>query len=142
MTDLAQQIARTSEEVVAAYKERTGGVLDYSEASLAVVEEMLEEVAAYAEAMTPEQLQTLSQNFACYIIEVGRRAFGGRYCWYEQRDQPVLVVGEPTFRVALLAGDKVRDRLTGDRADNIPFFYNGFAERVRRAEPGIDALYV
>ena len=54
----------------------------------------------------------------------------------------MLVVGEPAFRVAMIARDKVRGRLSGDRGDNLPFFYQGFAERVRRAEPGDDALYV
>ena len=52
------------------------------------------------------------------------------------------MVGEPAFRVALLAWDRVRGRLSGDAAANIPFFYAGFAERARRAEPGADALYV
>jgi hypothetical protein len=142
MDDLAQEIARTAENAVAVLQERAGGALDYSEASLAVVEEMLEEAAAFADEMTPEQLVTLARDFGCYILEVGRRSFGGRYYWFERRDQPVLVVGEPTFRIALLAWDRVRSRLSGDRADNIPFFYSGFAERVRRAEPGEDALYV
>jgi len=56
--------------------------------------------------------------------------------------RPVLIVGEPEFRVAMIAWDKVRGRLSGDKADNIPFFYAGFAERVRGAQPGDDALYV
>jgi hypothetical protein len=43
-----------------------------------------------------------------------------------------LVVGEPAFRVAIMTWDKVRGQLSGDPADNIPFFYTGFAERVRR----------
>lgn len=47
----------------------------------------------------------------------------GRYSWYDQPDQPVLVVGDPTFRVAILAWDKVRGRLGGDAGDNIPSFY-------------------
>jgi hypothetical protein len=42
----------------------------------------------------------------------------------------------------LMTRDKVRGRLSGDAADNIPFFYSGFAERVRRAEPGTNAQYV
>ena len=42
----------------------------------------------------------------------------------------------------MITWDKVRGRLGGDEADNLPFFYDGFAERVRRAAPGIRALYV
>src|SRR4051794_15046100 len=93
---------------------RDGVTLDYSEPSLAMLEDMLAEAAAFAADMTPNELTTLTQDFGCYILEVGRREFGGRYCWFDQRDQPVLVVGEPTFRVALLAWDKVRGRLSGD----------------------------
>ena len=116
--------------------------LDYLEASLEVVEDILSDAAGYASDLTPDQIMILAQNFGCYILEVGRREFGGRYCWFDQRDQPVLVVGEPEYRVALLAWERVKGRLTGDEGDNIPFFYAGFAERARRAEPGSDALYV
>jgi hypothetical protein len=121
---------------------RGRGELDFSEASLSVVEEMVEEAAAFFEEMRPQQRDILAQDFGCYILEVARREFGERYAWFEQREQPVLVVGEPAFRVALMTWDKVRGRLSGDPADNIPFFYTGFAERVRCAEPGIDVLYV
>lgn len=92
--------------------------------------------------LEPEQVTTLVQNFGCYILEVGRRAFGGRYLWHEGRDQPVLVVGEPDARVALLTWDKVRGRLGGDAADNILFFFQGFAEQARDATPGSDVLVV
>jgi hypothetical protein len=54
----------------------------------------------------------------------------------------VLIVGEPLFHVAMITFDKVRGRLSGDASDNIPFFYDGFAERARKAEPGMRAFYV
>jgi len=142
MDDLAQDIAEAAANVVDVAESLDVGTLDYSEASLAVLEEILEKAAGWEDEMTPEQLQNFAQACGCYVLEVGRREFGGRYCWHEQREQPVLVVGEPDFRVALLAHDAVRGRLSGDRAYNIPFLYAGFAERARRAEPGTDALYV
>ena len=142
MTDeLKDQVARAADNVVEMSHMRNGHALDFSEASLAVIEEMVGEAAPFYEEMTPEQRNTAAQDFGCYILEVARREFGGRYAWFEQRQQPVLIVGEPSFRVALIAWDKVRGGLSGDRADNIPFFYSGFAERVRKAEPGTDALY-
>lgn len=139
---LTQEVARAAEQLISTLQERTSGSLDYSEGSLAVVEELLDEASDFAGDISPEQLQGLAQDFGCYILEVARREFGGRYAWFEQRDQPVLVVGEPVFRVVLLAWDKVKGRLSGDKADNIPFFYSGFAERARRATPGDDVLYV
>lgn len=61
---------------------------------------------------------------------------------HPDRDAPVLVVGEPRFRVAILTWDKTKGRLLGDEADNIPFFYAGFAGCVRSATDGVDALYL
>jgi hypothetical protein len=142
MDDFAQHVAEDAEDAVAVYEYLRGEPLDYSEASLAAVEETLAEAAGWDGELTPEQLRNFARSFGCYILEVARREFGGRYCWFEERDAPVLVVGEPAFRVALLTWDQVRGRLSGDRGCNIPFLYAGFAERVRRAEPGTDALYV
>jgi len=62
--------------------------------------------------------------------------------WFDERDQPVLVVGEPAFHVAIITFDRVRERLSGDKSCNMHFFYEGFAERVRAAVPGTKALYV
>jgi hypothetical protein len=140
--DFAEAIARAAENAASAFRDYADAELDYSEASLATVDGILARVAASRDEWTSEQLDGLAQDFGCYILEVARRQFGGRYCWFEQRDQPVLVVGEPTFHVALITWDKVKSRLSGDPADNIPFFYSGFADRVRRGEPGTDALYV
>lgn len=140
--EIADQIATTAANTVALCADRGRGELDYSEASLAVVEDMLAEIEQWLDEMTPDQVTMLVQDFGCYILEVGRREFGGRYLWHDGRDQPVLVVGEPAFRVAILTWDKVRGRIGGDAGDNIPFFYAGFAERARAAIPGTDVLYV
>ena len=142
MDEHPDEIARCAENAVAMCKGRSGRELDYSEARLEVFEDMLAEAAQWGSDMTREQITTLVQDFGCYVLEVGRRQFGGRFLWHDGRDQPVLVVGEPTFRVAIIAWDKVRGRLGGDEGDNIPFFYAGFAERARQAVPGTDALYV
>ncbi len=101
---------------------------------------MLAEASDYASDMSDGQIEGLTRLLGCYLLEVGRREFGGRYCWHG--DQPVLVVGEPEWRVAMIAFDKIKGRLLGDEADNIPFFYAGFAGRARNAEAGTDALYV
>jgi hypothetical protein len=140
--ELTEQVIRTAANAVEMSNRRGLGELDFSEASLSIVEQLVEEAAAYFEEMTPDQREILAQDFGCYILEVARREFGGQYAWSKRRDQPVLAVGEPKFRVALMTWDKVRGRLSGDPADNIRFLYTGFAERVRRAEPGTDVLYV
>jgi hypothetical protein len=136
--DLADEVQRVAAGIAATRPDR----LDYSEASLAVIEEMLAEAAEYVDGMTEELATDIAEQTGCYILEVGRRSHGGRYVWHEGRNAPVLLVGEPDFRVAMLTWDKTRGRLSGDEADNIPFFYEGFAGRVRSATPGDDALYV
>ena len=82
------------------------------------------------------------QQFGCYVLEVARREFGGRYLWHNELQQPVLVAGEPQVHVAMVAWSKVQGRLAGDEADNISFFYSGFAERVTNAQAGTHVLYV
>ena len=136
--DLLDEVRRVAAGMASAKPDR----LDFSEASLAVVEEMLAEAAGFVDGMTDEQVVNIAQQMGCYVLEVGRRTHGGRYVWHEGRGAPVLLVGEPDFRVAILTWDKTEGRLRGDEADNIPFFYAGFAGRVRAAKPGDDTLYV
>ena len=142
MGDVTEQISRAAQDAVRTSVARGKGSLDYSEGSLTMAEELLAEAAVWIAELTPGQLSTLIQNFGCYVLEVGRWEFGGRYYWHDNRSQPVLVVGEPDFRVAILAWDRVRCRLHGDASNNIPFFYAGFAARARQAAPGVDVLYV
>lgn len=142
MDDLTKDIAGTAAVAVRMAEARGETVLDFSEASLQSVEEMLAEAAEFVEEIPEEDFATLVQNFGCYLMEVGRKEFGGRYYWLRERNQPVLVVGEPDYRVAMLGWEKVRGRLSGDEGDNIPFFYAGFAKRSREATSGDDVLYV
>jgi hypothetical protein len=137
--DFARQITGFAEQAVDASRHRSGGVLDYSEASLKIVEEMLEEISQTGAGAQAESVATV---FSSYILEVGRRQFGGRYSWYEKGNQPVLVVGEPRFRIAIITLDRVRSRIGGNREDNIPFFFEGFSSSVRKAKPGDDSFHV
>jgi hypothetical protein len=143
--ELEDEVVRMAAAAVENLQERAKGRLDYTPSSLAAIEEILAEAAGYRDKLSEEQVQTIAQMVGCYILEVGRRDLGGDlgggYYWHENREQPILVVGEPDFHVALMTWDKVRGRLRGDAADSIPFFYDGFAERARQAEPGVRALY-
>lgn len=140
--NLAAQVQEKAVLAVSQFQKRAGGRLDYSEKSLATVEEMLAEASRYAKEMPPADVKALVELMGSYILEVGRRQHGGTYQWHEARDQPVLVVGQPTFSVAMMTFDKVRGRLSGNQADNIVFFYEGFSARVKTATPGTNSLYV
>ena len=139
--ELQNDIARFAAEAVAQLTERAGGALDFSPASLHHVEEILGEASACRAELSDEIVSTLVERLGCYVLEVARREFGGEYFWHDT-EQPVLVVGEPAFHVALTAWEKVRSRLNGDASDNLPFHYAGFAQRARSAEPGMRVLFV
>jgi hypothetical protein len=142
LADVAEEVAKAGERAVRMSRDRGGSLLDYSEGSLAVVEEILSEAAGYASEMSAGEVRKLTEDFGCYVLEVARRTYGGTYRWAEDRDAPVLITGEPVFHVAILAWDKVRGRLAGDEGDNIPFFYQGYSERARRARPGDRVIFV
>jgi hypothetical protein len=117
-------------------RDRAGRVLDYTDGSIDVVEEMLTEAAVHARRMTEEQLRRLSQDVGCYILEVARRNHGGGYVWAADRNEPALVVGEPHFAITLFCWDKVYERLRAGEAHPVAPFYAGYVERVRQAKPG------
>ncbi len=142
MTDIQDEVARTASCAVDALHGHPAGALDFSRKSLEVIEAALAEAAPYHSEIPRDQSRTLVQQFGCYVLEVARREFGGRYLWHNELQQPVLVVGEPQVHVAMVAWSKVQGRLAGDEADNISFFYSGFAERVTNAQAGTHVLYV
>jgi len=139
--ELPDEIAKAAERAVRMAAGRGGAQLDYTEASIPLVEEIVAEAAEYADQLSQAQLKRLAEDFGSYILEVARRTYGGRYLWYHDRE-PVLMIGDDTSHVAIATWGKVQGRLSGDEADNIPFFYQGFAERVKLAEPGKRTLYV
>ena len=139
MGELPDEIAKAAERAVRMAADRGGAPLDYSEASISLVEEIVAEAAGYQ--LSQAQRRTLAEDFGSYVLEVARRTYGGRYVWYQDRE-PVLMVGDEESHVAIATWAKVGGRLSGDEADNIPFFYEGFAQRVKAGSPGKPVLYV
>ena len=142
LDDLGKQIEEKANLAVSQFQERAGGKLNYSPESLSIIEEMLNEASEFYDELPKDQIESLCHLMGSYILYVGYKEHGGKFHWSEEKNQPVLVVGEPKFKVAIMTFDKVRGRLSGDKADNIPFFYKGFSDRVRNAEKGTDALYL
>jgi hypothetical protein len=142
VAELREQIQQKAELAVAQMQSGTAKALDYSEASLGALEELLAEAGRYASELPEETAHALIQIAGSYILEVAFRAHGGTFYWHDGRDQPVLVVGEPSYRVAIMTFDKVKGRISGDEADNIEFFYEGFVGKLGTAVAGDDVLYV
>lgn len=142
MNELKEQVLDKATFAVAQFQERAVSALDYSEASLSAIEDMLDEASNFIDELPEEEINALTHLAGSYVLAVAANEFGGQFYWHEQQDQPVFVVGEPEFNVAIITFNKVRGRLNGDTADNLPFFYKGFAERARQAKSGDSALYV
>jgi len=142
MNAILEEVTAAAERAVTSLQARAGGRLDFSVASLAAVDEMLVEASAYVADLDEAVVTGLVQQLGCYVLEVGRRAYGGEYFWHDEGEQPILVVGEPAAHVALMSWSKVVGRLTGDVGDDIVFFFNGFAEKAAHPEPGTDALFL
>lgn len=102
--------------------------LDFSEASLELVDEVLHDFYLQ-EAPLPDDLHFLA---SAYIFETARQQFGGRYLRGDAPDDFILAIGEPEFQVTVFVMSKVRNRTIKGPEDNIPFFYAGIAPLVAR----------
>jgi hypothetical protein len=139
--EFTQQMIDTSSKCVDRFQGRFIG-LNFSVESLKVVDNILEEVSEFKEDMNEGQINNVIQTVGSYIFEVARKNFGGRYFWYDQLNQPILVTGQPNFEISLLAFEKVKGRIQNGKEDNIPFFFQGYVERVNKAKPGDKAMIV
>jgi hypothetical protein len=140
--DSIDEISQMAESALAIVTSRTGKIADFSLTSLQAIEDTLDEAANYWIDLSIDRQNELVEIFGCYILEIGRRQYGGKYYWHDDLSQPILVVGEPDFHIAIAAWNKVRNRLSGDESDCIVFFVRGFADRVRAATPGTRAVYI
>lgn len=141
MNRLDLEVLKCAERVVQMSRDRSRRVLDYSDASIDLAEEMLAEAAAHASRMSEAQRRRLSQDIGCYVLEAARRNHGGRYVWADDRNEPSLLSGEPHFAITLFCWDRVYGRLLDDEA-RIPPFYAAYVDRVRQAKPGERAVLI
>lgn len=51
-----------------------------------------------------------------------------------------MVTGQPNFEISILAFEKVKQRIENGNEDNIPFFFAGYSERVKKGTRGDKAL--
>ena len=142
MNAIQEEVTTAAERAVTSLQARAGGRLDWSVASLVAVDEMLAEVSGYVADLDEGVVTGLVQQVGCYVLEVGRRAYGGEYFWHDEGEQPILVVGEPAAHVALMTWSKVVGRLTGDVGDDIVYFFSGFAQKAEHPEPGSNVLFL
>jgi hypothetical protein len=131
-----------AERIVRAFNDNYNGAFDYSEESLATLDELLDNIIDFGEQMDDSMKNDLIAQAGSYIFEVARRNFGGKYFWLEHLNQPILVTGLPNFEISIVAFEKVKMRLENGIEDNIPYFFKGYSERVRNAKFGDKAMLV
>lgn len=139
--EFIEKATSNAERLVSSFNDRLNGRLDYSESSLAVLdEEILSLFFENKRDMDSRMLEDIIAQAGSYVFEVARRNYGGKYYWYEQLNQPVLVTGQPDFEISILAFEKVKQRIENGNEDNIPFFFAGYSERVKKGEKGDRAM--
>ena len=131
-----------AERIIEGFGEKYDDAFDYSVKSLESLDELLDNFADFAEQMGDDMKSDLIAQAGSYIFEVARRNFGGKYFWYDQLNQPILVTGLPAFEISLVAFDKVKMRIENGVEDNIPYFFQGYADKVMHAKPGDHVMIV
>lgn len=127
---LEQDIITTAESFANNFSDK--GNFDYSVQSLRNLDDILEELSEYQ--IDDDTLNSVSSMAGSYIFEVARRNYGGKYIWVQERDQPVLVTGEPEYSISIAAFDKVRGRIRNGKEDNIPYYFDGYIEAVEKGK--------
>lgn len=136
LDDYTKDMIKSADFFVSSNANRFKG-LDFSVKSLAIVDNALEEASDFYDEMSDEQKKNLISIVGSYIFEVARRNFGGKYFWYDQLNQPILVTGQADFEASILAFEKVKGRLENGKEDNIPFYFAGYVERVKNKQSGM-----
>ena len=103
-------------------------------------DEILSVFSENKDDMDSGMLEDIIAQAGSYIFEVARRNYGGKYYWYDQLNQPILVTGQPEFEISILAFEKVKQRIENGNEDNIPFFFAGYSERVKKGKKGDKAM--
>ncbi|MEW9094827.1 MAG: hypothetical protein AB2417_07045 [Clostridiaceae bacterium] len=117
------------------------GNFNLSVESLKEVDDLLDDLSDYE--LDEDDLYSVCSMVGSYIFEVARKNYGGEYYWVQEKEQPVLITGEPNFSVSLYAFEKVRGRIVNGKEDNIPFYFKGYIEAVEKGkETGYSATIV
>lgn len=143
--EIQQEFIRKStsdaEKIVRAFDAKYYGAFDYSVRSLNVLDSLIEDFSDFADASDEELIEDFCVQAGSYILEVARRNYGGTYFWEDHLNQPMLKTGLPNFEITILTFEKVKNRIVNGDEDNIPYFFKGYSERVRKAVKGDSATF-
>ena len=95
---IGKQVCLRAEEFVVSFGKKYKG-LDYSLQSLMVIDHLLDDYSPRWEKLSTEEQNEILTNASCYILWIAQQQYGGKFYWSEQHRQPVLVIGEPDYRL-------------------------------------------
>jgi hypothetical protein len=128
--NLKNDIIETAENFTDNFSDKAK--FDFSVESLQDVDAMLDELRDFE--IDEDYLNSACSMVGSYIFEVARRNFGGEYYWVQDKEQPVLITGEPAFSVLIYAFDKVRGRIVNGEEDNILYYFEGYVKAVQKGK--------
>lgn len=131
-----------AEKIVRAFNTKYDGAFDYSIRSLNVLDSLIEDFSDFADLSDEEMIDDFCAQAGSYILEVARRNYGGIYFWEDNLRQPMLKTGFPEFEVSILTFEKVKNRIVNGDEDNIPYFFKGYSECIRKAVKGDAVTFV
>jgi hypothetical protein len=109
--------------------------LDYSEASVATIEQLVDDVHySLPEGKTPENTDLMCRLWGAYIGEVFRRHVGGE--WVHREDQYGKAVAFRSGGFTVFPHDKVRKRIAGGPEHNLRDYYQVFRNQMSPGRPG------
>ncbi|MBI2939373.1 MAG: hypothetical protein HYY04_02960 [Chloroflexi bacterium] len=94
--ELAAEMLRQAEGCVEGARRFWGKQLDYSPASLAVVDDLI--ATGFGPDESRDTVETATQAFGAYVGEVVRRRVGGEWRGGFGNERPILVIPRPTRR--------------------------------------------
>lgn len=116
------------------------GLFNYSFESVAAVERFLNSLNL--DELDDDSLNMITTMAGGYIFEVARRNFGGTYYWIEEKNQPVLVTGEPDFAVSIYAAEKVKNRLSNGDEESLIDYFKRYIEAIKSCSETGDGVTV
>lgn len=138
--EFINEMTSNAERITGAYNEMLDGALDFTVNSLIALDELLEQFHENQKDIDEEMKSDVIAQAGSYVFEVARRNYGGKYFWYDQMNQPILVTGQPNFEISIIAFDKVKMRIENGKEDQLPFYFKGYEERVKQGKQGDKAM--
>lgn len=124
---IAERMAEDAANAVTLTEEYFTKRLDFSEESVQLVEELVDDMHyTLPQGKTPQNVALLSELWGAYIGEVFRRNVGGEWITWEDQwgKAPAIALGG----TKIFPQDKVRKRFTNGPEDNLWHYYQTFRD--------------